>query len=60
MDHLQAVLDTLQPLHNPLDYPGGSVLLRELASSSNPGEAITSPNATPLLHAMAAAHAYIM
>ena len=60
LDHLQAVLNTLQQLHKPLDHPGGSVLLRELASSSNPAEAITSPNATPLLHAMAAAHAYIM
>ena len=54
------MLNTLQQLHKPLDPPGGSVLLRELASSSNPTEAITSPNTTPLLHAMAAAHAYIM
>lgn len=60
LDHLQSVLNTLQQLHKPLDPPGGSVLLRELASSSNPTEAITSPNTTPLLHAMAAAHAYIM
>ncbi|XP_032797159.2 LOW QUALITY PROTEIN: E3 ubiquitin-protein ligase HUWE1 [Daphnia magna] len=60
LDHLQTVLNTLQQLHKPLDPPGGSVLLRELASSSNPTEAITSPNTTPLLHAMAAAHAYIM
>lgn len=60
LDHLQAVLNTLQLLHKPLDPPGGSVLLRELASTSNPSEAIASPNATPLLHAMAAAHAYIM
>lgn len=60
LDHLQAVLDTLQQLHKPLEPPGGSVLLRELASAPNPAEAITSPSATPLLHAMAAAHAYIM
>lgn len=36
------------------------MLLRELASSSNPAEAITSPNTTPLLHTMAVANAYIM
>ena len=61
LDHLQTVLTNLQPLHKPLDQPGGSVLLRELAgSTTNPTEAIASPNATPLLHAMAAAHAYIM
>ena len=60
LNHLQLVLDTLQQLHKPLDPPGGSVLLRELASAANPAEAITSPNLTPLLHAMAAAHAYIM
>ena len=60
LDHLQAVLNTLQQLHKPLDPPGGSVLLRELASAANPTEAITSPSSTPLLHAMSAAHAYIM
>lgn len=60
LDNLQNVLVTLQQLHKPLDPPGGSVLLRELASTANPAEAITSPNLTPLLHAMAAAHAYIM
>ena len=60
LDNLQNVLVTLQELHKPLEPPGGSVLLRELASTANPAEAITSPNQTPLLHAMAAAHAYIM
>jgi E3 ubiquitin-protein ligase HUWE1 len=42
-----------------VDAPGGSVLLRELVSASNIGEATANPQATPLLHNMSAAHAYI-
>jgi E3 ubiquitin-protein ligase HUWE1 len=62
---LNDVLKNLEPLHKPLDPPGGSVLLRELVTATsgsfgNGGEAATTnPQATPLLHHMAAAHAYI-
>ena len=61
---LNDVLKNLEPLHKPLDPPGGSVLLRELVNATadfdNGGEAATTnPQATPLLHHMAAAHAYI-
>eukprot|EP00095_Tigriopus_kingsejongensis_P000123 maker-scaffold450_size166944-snap-gene-0.20 protein:Tk00123 transcript:maker-scaffold450_size166944-snap-gene-0.20-mRNA-1 annotation:"hypothetical protein DAPPUDRAFT_313219" len=56
---LNDVLKNLQPLHTPLEPPGGSVLLRELVSSPVIGEATTDPLATPLLHHMSAAHAYI-
>ena len=65
LSHLEEVLKNLEPLHNPLDPPGGSVLLRELvnatcnSSSQEQGQATTNPTATPLLHQMAAAHAYI-
>ncbi|XP_046372246.1 E3 ubiquitin-protein ligase HUWE1-like isoform X1 [Haliotis rufescens] len=58
--HLNEVLQKLEPLHKPLDPPGGSVLLRELASVANIPDATLSPQATPLLHALSAAHAYIM
>ena len=58
--HLMEVLQTLEPLHKPLEPPGGSVLLRELASVANIQDATFSPQATPLLHALSAAHAYIM
>ncbi|XP_078001474.1 E3 ubiquitin-protein ligase HUWE1-like [Glandiceps talaboti] len=58
--HLNEVLQSLQPLHQPVDLPGGSVLLRELANSPSVVEAPLSASATPLLHSMAAAHAYIM
>lgn len=57
--HLDAVLQKLEPLHKPLGEPGGSVLLQELASASSQPDATLSPQATPLLHALAAAHAYI-
>ncbi|KAK3600176.1 hypothetical protein CHS0354_039470 [Potamilus streckersoni] len=58
---LNEVLEKLNPLHEPLESPGGSVLLRELATATvtNPDSTL-SPQATPLLHALSAAHAYIM
>ena len=57
---LNTVLEGLEPLHQPLDGPGGSVLLRELASVAHIPDATLSPTATPLLHALSSAHAYIM
>ena len=57
--HLNDVLEKLEPLHKPLDAPGGSVLLRELVSASDISQATSNPQATPLLHQMSAAHAYI-
>ncbi|XP_077544919.1 HECT, UBA and WWE domain containing E3 ubiquitin protein ligase 1 isoform X4 [Haemaphysalis longicornis] len=88
LSHLGAVLSSLEPLHRPLDPPGGSVLLEELlgalqasattAAASAPattegGEggapavgspptaaAATTQQQSPLLHAMAATHAYIV
>lgn len=57
--HLNEVLQTLEPLHKFVDPPGGSVLLRELANASQNPDAILSAQATPLLHALSAAHAYI-
>lgn len=73
LSHLGAVLASLEPLHKPLDPPGGSVLLEELlgalaasqgASGSEGGEGaaatVTTQQQSPLLHAMAATHAYIV
>ncbi|XP_048739045.2 E3 ubiquitin-protein ligase HUWE1-like isoform X5 [Ostrea edulis] len=57
---LDEVLQRLSPLHEPLDLPGGSVLLRELSSVISPSDATLSPQATPLLHALSSCHAYIM
>ncbi|XP_064633553.1 E3 ubiquitin-protein ligase HUWE1-like isoform X3 [Lineus longissimus] len=57
---LNEVLMSLEPLHKPLDPPGGSVLLHELVSANNITEATLSVNTTPLLHALTGAHAYIM
>lgn len=57
--HLTEVLQKLEPLHKPLGEPGGSVLLQELAAAASQPDATLSPQATPLLHALAAAHAYI-
>ncbi|CAN8005048.1 unnamed protein product, partial [Ixodes pacificus] len=106
LTHLGGVLSTLEPLHRPLDSPGGSVLLEELlgslppapptaaAAAAAPPPSATAPPAgspssggaaaattattaapalpaataeggegsgqSPLLHAMAATHAYII
>ncbi|XP_054925199.1 E3 ubiquitin-protein ligase HUWE1 isoform X3 [Dermacentor andersoni] len=75
LTHLGAVLASLEPLHKPLDPPGGSVLLEELlgalaasqgaaGSGSEGGEGgvatATTQQQSPLLHAMAATHAYIV
>ena len=57
--HLNDVLKQLEPLHTPVAAPGSSVLLRELVSAPSLAEATSNPTATPLLHSMAAAHAYI-
>ncbi|CAL1528834.1 unnamed protein product [Lymnaea stagnalis] len=57
---MHEVLQKLEPLHRPLESPGGSVLLHELANSAHVPDATLSPSATPLLHALASAHAYIM
>ena len=58
--HLNKVLETLEPLHRFVEPPGGSVLLQELANAPvSPPDPITSAQATPLLHALASAHAYI-
>lgn len=43
-----------------MESPGGSVLLHELASAPNLETAFTSDTATPLLHAMNAAHGYVV
>ncbi|XP_056366849.1 E3 ubiquitin-protein ligase HUWE1 [Oenanthe melanoleuca] len=57
---LEAVLSALEPLHRPIEAPGGSVLLRELAGAGAVADATLSAQATPLLHALTAAHAFIM
>ncbi|XP_064415282.1 E3 ubiquitin-protein ligase HUWE1 isoform X2 [Latimeria chalumnae] len=57
---LDGILSSLEPLHRPIEAPGGSVLLRELANAGNVADATLSAQATPLLHALTAAHAYIM
>ncbi|XP_076227161.1 HECT, UBA and WWE domain containing E3 ubiquitin protein ligase 1 isoform X5 [Nomia melanderi] len=60
LSQLNEVLNLLKPLHNHTDTPGGSVLLHELASAPNLETAFTSDTATPLLHAMNAAHGYVV
>ncbi|XP_018052863.1 PREDICTED: E3 ubiquitin-protein ligase HUWE1 isoform X6 [Atta colombica] len=60
LSQLNEVLNLLKPLHNNLESPGASVLLHELASAPNLETAFTSDTATPLLHAMNAAHGYVV
>ncbi|XP_066587993.1 E3 ubiquitin-protein ligase HUWE1 isoform X2 [Prorops nasuta] len=60
LSQLNEVLNLLKPLHSHMESPGGSVLLHELASAPNLETAFTSDAATPLLHAMNAAHGYVV
>ncbi|KAK7867832.1 hypothetical protein R5R35_008271 [Gryllus longicercus] len=57
---LSVVLDSLRPLHCPIEEPGSSVLLHELATAPNLETAFSTASATPLLHAMSAAHGYVV
>ncbi|KAI1287400.1 E3 ubiquitin-protein ligase HUWE1 [Halotydeus destructor] len=64
--HLTDVLTRLEPLHESLPSPGGSVLLEELVNATSKnnysicGDPLQSATLTPLLHTMSAAHAYII
>lgn len=60
LSQLSAVLDTLKPLHLKVDVPDGSKLLMELANAPNIETAFSTASQTPLLHAMAAAHGYVI
>ncbi|XP_011497625.1 PREDICTED: E3 ubiquitin-protein ligase HUWE1 [Ceratosolen solmsi marchali] len=60
LTQLNEVLNLLKPLHSHMESPIGSVLLHELASAPNLETAFTSDKATPLLHAMNAAHGYVV
>ncbi|XP_043493606.1 E3 ubiquitin-protein ligase HUWE1 [Polistes fuscatus] len=60
LSQLNEVLNLLKPLCSNMQSPAGSVLLHELASAPNLETAFTSDTATPLLHAMNAAHGYIV
>lgn len=60
LEHLYNLVQTLEPLYDHLTAPGGSVLLKELATAPNIDCAFSTASATPLLHAMGAAHGYIV
>ena len=57
--HLNDVLNELEPIHRFLDAPGSSILVHELANAQNVSEPMLSAQATPVLHHLASAHAYI-
>lgn len=57
---LNEVLQSLKPLYTHTGTPTGSKLLQELISAPNLDTAFSTPSATPLLHAMGAAHGYVL
>ncbi|KRT79553.1 hypothetical protein AMK59_7881 [Oryctes borbonicus] len=57
---LEEVLVKLKPLYSHLNIPGGSKLLHELANAPHLETAFSTESATPLLHAMGAAHGYVL
>lgn len=57
---LNEVLKLLKPLYTHSGTPTGSKLLQELVNAPNLDTAFNTPGATPLLHAMSAAHGYVL
>lgn len=58
---LSDVLHTLRPLYTSRSMGGlCSVLLQELVRAPSLENAFSTPSATPLLHAMTAAHGYVI
>ena len=58
---LDQVLKSLQPLYGPRSMGEScSILLQELTSAPSLENAFSTPSATPLLHAMTAAHGYVV
>ncbi|XP_060516281.1 E3 ubiquitin-protein ligase HUWE1 isoform X2 [Cylas formicarius] len=57
---LKKVLENLKPLYTRQDVPGGSKLLLELANAPDIETAFSTASATPILHAMGAAHGYVI
>lgn len=60
LSQLNEVLQRLKPLYSHLHLAGGSKLLHELANAQHLETAFSTANATPLLHAMGAAHGYVL
>lgn len=58
LTQLSEVLVKLQPLYTP--HACGSLLIDELAKAPCIETAFSTPSATPLLHAMAAVHGYVI
>lgn len=60
LTQLSEVLSSLRPLYTSRSMSGlCSVLLQELVRAPSLENAFSTPSATPLLHAMTAAHAYV-
>uniref|UniRef100_A0A1B6DRZ8 HECT-type E3 ubiquitin transferase n=1 Tax=Clastoptera arizonana TaxID=38151 RepID=A0A1B6DRZ8_9HEMI len=62
LGQLLQVLEVLKPLYfrRDKDKHPGSILLHELTTAPSLDMAFTNPSATPLLHAIAAVHGYII
>lgn len=60
LSQLAGVIESLKPLYAKQEVPGGSKLLLELANATDIETAFSTASATPLLHAMGAAHGYVI
>lgn len=60
LSQLRIILEVLKPLYAKTEIPGASKLLLELVSCPDLETAFSTDSATPLLHAMNAAHGYVI
>jgi E3 ubiquitin-protein ligase HUWE1 len=58
--NLRTILDNVESCHKKLKASGGSAILAELASCSNPVQALNDCKATPLIHGLSAIHSHIL
>jgi len=59
LEHLNDVLQSLEPIHQFVDAPGSSVLLQELANAQTLPDSTISAHTMPLLHGLSAVHSCI-
>lgn len=59
LDELLDMISITEKLGDELPDPGSSVLLRELANSKIPSEAVNDCNETPILHQIVSIHSLV-
>ncbi|XP_004536763.1 E3 ubiquitin-protein ligase HUWE1 isoform X2 [Ceratitis capitata] len=60
LEELSKIIDNLKPLILNFNFPGGSILLRELMACPKLDDGFSTADYTPLLHNMSSVHGYVV